>query len=129
MKDTSRYARIIESIFLKHYKRRARSIPFTREEIVKTARSLKIDLPKNLGDVVYSFRYRAPLPKTVRDKAPRGKEWIIRPAGKSKYCFVAIAKATIAPNRTLAVTKVPDSTPGVIAMYALSDEQALLAKL
>jgi hypothetical protein len=26
-------------------------------------------------------------------------------------------------------TKVPDSTPGVIEMYALSDEQALLAKL
>lgn len=29
----------------------------------------------------------------------------------------------------MAETKVPDSTPGVIAMYALSDEQALLAKL
>lgn len=29
----------------------------------------------------------------------------------------------------LAETKVPDSTPGVIGMYALSDEQALLAKL
>ncbi len=33
------------------------------------------------------------------------------------------------PNEALAVTKVPDSTPGVIAKYALSDEQALLAKL
>lgn len=29
----------------------------------------------------------------------------------------------------MAETKVPDSTPGVIAMYSLSDEQALLAKL
>ncbi len=29
----------------------------------------------------------------------------------------------------MAQTKVPDATPGVIAMYALSDEQALLAKL
>jgi hypothetical protein len=29
----------------------------------------------------------------------------------------------------LAETKVPDSTPGLIALYALSDEQALLAKL
>ena len=29
----------------------------------------------------------------------------------------------------MTATKVPDSTPGVIAKYALSDEQALLAKL
>ena len=29
----------------------------------------------------------------------------------------------------MAETKVPDSTPGVISMYALNDEQALLAKL
>ena len=33
------------------------------------------------------------------------------------------------PNESISVTKVPDSTPGVIAKYALSDEQALLAKL
>src|SRR5712692_8146765 len=32
-------------------------------------------------------------------------------------------------NRNMSVTKVPDSTPGVIAKYALSDEQALLAKV
>jgi hypothetical protein len=29
----------------------------------------------------------------------------------------------------LSVVKVPDSTPGVISMYALTDEQALLARL
>ncbi|HLI09294.1 MAG TPA: hypothetical protein VKV40_22220 [Ktedonobacteraceae bacterium] len=29
----------------------------------------------------------------------------------------------------MAETKIPDSTPGLIAMYALGDEQALLAKL
>lgn len=29
----------------------------------------------------------------------------------------------------LPVTKVPDSTPGIVARYALTDEQALLAKL
>jgi hypothetical protein len=35
----------------------------------------------------------------------------------------------IAPNENLATTKVPDATPGVVAKYTLSDEQALLAKL
>jgi hypothetical protein len=29
----------------------------------------------------------------------------------------------------MAVTKVPDATPGIVAKYALTDEQALLAKL
>jgi hypothetical protein len=33
------------------------------------------------------------------------------------------------PRDVLAETKVPDSTPGVIEKYALSDEQALLAKV
>lgn len=79
--------------------------------------------------MIYSFRYRTPLPECVRAKAPEGKEWIIRPAGRGKYCFVAIARAVIEANKMIAETKVPDATPGLIAMYALSDEQALLAKL
>jgi hypothetical protein len=33
------------------------------------------------------------------------------------------------PDNDLAHTKVPDATPGVVSRYALSDEQALLAKL
>lgn len=129
MSDRTRYAQIIEKIFFSHYRAGAVEVPFEREDIVRVAKRLGIKLPKNLGDVVYSFRYRTPLPQSVRDKAPKGKEWIIRPAGPSKYCFVASDQAIIAPSKMMAETKVPDSTPGVIAMYALSDEQALLAKL
>src|SRR5207247_4961300 len=55
--------------------------------------------------------------------------WIIRSAGRSKYRFTRIADRPIVPNEQLTATKVPDSTPGVIAKYALSDEQALLARL
>lgn len=69
------------------------------------------------------------MPTAIRDLAPEGKEWIIRPAGKARYCFVATSTALIEPSQILAETKVPDATPGIIAMYALSDEQALLAKL
>ena len=65
----------------------------------------------------------------MRARAPEGEEWIIRPAGRSRYRFVATPTATIAPNELLAETKVPDSTPGIIAMHALDDEQALLAKV
>lgn len=37
--------------------------------------------------------------------------------------------AYFTPNPTWAETKVPDATPGIIAKYAFTDEQALLAKL
>ncbi len=129
MADSSRYSLIIEEIFRTHFKPGATEVPFEREDLVRVAKRLGVKLPKNLGDIIYSFRYRTPLPQSVRDKAPPGKEWTIRPAGPGKYCFAAIAQAVIQPNSMIAETKVPDATPGVIAMYALSDEQALLAKL
>lgn len=129
MSEPNRYAQIIERIFPSLYKSGATEVPFEREDIVRIAKELNIKLPKNLGDIIYSFRYRTPLPEAVRNKAPKGKEWIIRPAGPSKYRFVAAGLATIAPSKMMAETKVPDSTPGVIELYALNDEQALLAIL
>lgn len=33
------------------------------------------------------------------------------------------------PNPNLALTKVPDATPGIIAKYAFNDEQAVLARI
>src|SRR5205085_9511873 len=68
----NRYEQIIESIFLKHYKDGAREIYFERNDIVKEADRLKVVLPKNLGDLIYTFRYRGKLPQTIRDKAPTG---------------------------------------------------------
>ena len=129
MPQPNRYAKIIERVFLSSYKSGEEEILFEREDIVRVAKKLGVKLPKNLGDVIYSFRYRTPLPESVRTRAPKGKEWIIRPAGASKYRFVAVGRSTITPAKMMAETKVPDSTPGVIAMYSLSDEQALLAKL
>ncbi len=125
----SAYRRIIEHIFLSRYKNGAREVPFEREDIVRAAKKLDVQLPKNLGDVVYSFRYRKDLPESVASKAPKGLSWIIQPAGRARYRFVAATVANIVPSTTMAETKVPNSTPGVIALYALTDEQALLAKL
>lgn len=84
---------------------------------------------KNLGDLLYSFRYRAALPAGITAKAPTGYEWIIRAAGQARYKFVLVAAAIIIPSATLVETKIPDATPGVIRLYAMGDEQALLAKL
>ncbi len=127
----NRYLQIIESIFEQHYARGTTTFDFMRDEIVSAAKRLKVDLPKNLGDVLYSFRYRTELPASISRRATAGHEWIIRPAGRALYCFVLTPKglANIKPSAALAETKVLDSTPGVIAAYALSDERALLAKL
>ena len=125
----NRYSQIIEKIFLEKYKSGMTDVAFSREDIVRVARKIGAKLPKNLGDVIYSFRYRAQLPESIRAKAPQGSEWIIRPAGRSRYVFFATSAATIQPTGSLVETKIPDGTPGIIAMYALNDEQALLAKL
>ena len=129
MAEPNRYMQIIEHIFLSIHKKGQQKVLFSRSEIEKAASKLKIELPKNLGDVIYSFRYRVPLPPSIQERAPKGKEWIIRPAGRGKYRFVTTEMAQIKPAKHMAETKVPDATPGLISMYALNDEQALLAKL
>jgi hypothetical protein len=127
--EENRYARLIEQIFLDRYKKGMSEVPFERIDIISTAERLGIVLPKNLGDVVYSFRYRTNLPASVVAKAKEGTEWIIRSAGRSKYKLVLTNVANFTPNPALIKIKIPDSTPGVVARYAIDDEQALLAKI
>jgi len=129
VREPNRYAKLIERIFLTRYQVGAREIPFEREDLVRVAAELGIGLPKNLGDVIYSFRYRAALPEAIQSRTSEGEAWIIRPAGRSQYRFVAVTDRPIAPTAMLAETKVPDATPGVIAKYASADEQGLLAKM
>jgi hypothetical protein len=123
------YAQIIERIFFSHYEEGASEVDFDREEIGRVAASLGVKVPKNPGDVIYSFRFRNALPESIRAKAPAGNDWVIRLVGTSRYRFVATTFSSIIPTDLIAETKIPDSTPGVIARYALSDEQALLAIL
>jgi hypothetical protein len=128
-KEPNRYTKILEAIFARHYKKGVTEIAFERTELNQVANDLGIILPKNLGDVLYSFRYRILLPKSITSKAPKGYEWIIRPAGKGKYKLVIAKQFAIVPSSVLAETKIPDATPGVIAKYSMNDEQSLLAKI
>lgn len=128
MNQRNVYTAIIEKIFSLKYKAGIREIDFQRDELAKIAEDLNLD-PKNLGDLIYSFRYRAALPDSIQGKAGEGETWIIRPGGRGKYRFVLVPNRPIAPNQNLVTTKVPEATPGVVAKYALSDEQALLARV
>ena len=127
--STNRYAAIIERIFHDRYSDGDTSIGFQRQDIIETAQALEIDLPLNLGDVIYSFRYRTPLPSSIQALSAEGNMWIIRPAGRGLYQFSLVPILNLAPNRNLAITKVPDSTPGVVIKYSQGDEQSLLARL
>lgn len=129
MAKPNSYAQIVSLIFERHYKRGATRLPFGRDELSEAARELGVPVPKNLGDVVYSVRYRQGLPETVSKTAKKGYEWEIVPAGRSKYAFELVRALSITPNPSLAKTKIPDATPGMVSRYALSDEQALLAKI
>jgi hypothetical protein len=119
----------MESIFQSKYKEGAREVEFARTEFETFADDLEIGLPLNLGDVVYSFRYRAELPDSIQNTAAKGECWIIRPTGRGKYKFALVTNKPLIPNNLILVTKVPDSTPGIVAKYAFEDEQALLAKV
>ena len=94
----NRYSQIIETIFLKYFKKGTSEILFERSDIIHAAEKLSIKLPKNIGDILYSFRYRTQLPKNIVEKAPPGTEWIIRPAGRALYKFVLAKKSSIVPS-------------------------------
>ncbi|RPH96226.1 endonuclease [candidate division KSB1 bacterium] len=128
-RGTSRYSQIIEHIFLMRYKKGVNEVEFDRDDVRAACQKLNVDLVKNIGDLVYSFRYRATLPEKIRMRATVGKAWIIQPAGPAKYRFVLRTLTMIVPTKGLAETKVPDATPGLVGMYALNDEQGLLARV
>lgn len=129
MAPRNQYSRIISFIFKAHYRPGMTEFVFVREELAEAAKSLGLERPRNLGDIIYTYRFRDPFPPEILATAPAGKDWVLRKVGRSTYKLVLSTEWTIAPNPALTITKIPDATPGVIARYALSDEQALLAKL
>ena len=86
-KALNRYSSIIEKVFLNHYRRKSDSFEFLRSELEVIAAELGIELPKNVGDLIYSFRYRNDLPASILATAKDGLEWTIEGAGRSKYRF------------------------------------------
>ena len=73
-KKPNRYSAIIGTIFRNHYKPGKNQFEFSREEFVEIARSLNIALPKNLGDTIYSFRFRTVLPDEILVTAGKGRD-------------------------------------------------------
>jgi len=128
-KDANRYSRILERIFTLRRKGTASLVPFAREDLAKAARHLGIAFPKNPGDIIYSYRYRSSPPRVIALTQPAGMEWIIEGTGRAQYAFKLVKINRIVPDPAYLPIKVPEATPEIIGAYALSDEQALLAKV
>jgi len=126
---TDRYTKLLAAIFDSRYRQDGASFEFDRAELETAAARLGVALPKNLGDVLYAFRYRRAMPKTIAATAPEGLTWIIEPAGKARYRFRLAKLAHVISGSDLLAVKIPDATPEIVAHYALSDEQALLARV
>ena len=96
----NRYSRILEAIFARHYRTGLTEIPFERSEIIDVAAQLGVELPKNLGDLLYSFRYRAALPESISQTAPQGQQWLIRSVGRGQYKLALVPEVLIARQRS-----------------------------
>ncbi|MDR6227631.1 hypothetical protein [Desmospora profundinema] len=129
MPKISAYAQILVKIFNDKYRNGMESVEFTREEIIEAANELEVKVPKNVGDVVYSYRYRKDMPEAIADTAGEGKAWIIIGGGDARYAFKLSHTPFVTPNRAIQSIKIPDNTPEILVKYALSDEQALLSKV
>jgi hypothetical protein len=57
----NRYQAIIALIFGARYQPGLMAFEFSRDDIVAAAESMAVALPKNIGDIVYSVRYRTEL--------------------------------------------------------------------
>ena len=86
-------------------------VDFHRSDILAEAADLGVKLPKNLGDLIYSFRFRRSLPPAIADTAPAGQEWIIELAGNANYRFSLARISRIRPQAALAVIDIPKATP------------------
>jgi hypothetical protein len=121
------YTEILVHIFSEKWKKGMKSVPFARADLIHAAKALDVEVPKNLGDVIYSLRYRTAMPEKITRTQPEGLEWVIVGKERALYAFELVPLNRIVPDASITAIDVPDSTPGIIRSYGENDEQALLA--
>ena len=124
----AKYDDIINGIFFDRYEAGAASVRFERNDLATKAHQLEIAIPKNLGDIIYTYKYRKRLPQEIINTAPESFYWRIKNVGTAQYEFVLTQGSEFVEIDTmLATIKIPDGTPSIVKKYSISDEQALLA--
>ena len=128
--------RVIKDIFNQRFESGTTRIPFTRSDLLDSSKQFAApgeseqQRDKNLGDILYTFRFRRDFPDELLRAAPKGKIWVILGTGISKYELRLITKPNLSPSPNWVVTKVHDSTPEIVRRFVeLSDEQAALSRI
>jgi len=119
------YDKIIAALFKKKFKpkRKTGEVNFTKDELVKTANELGIQL-RNAPDVIYTYRSRRALPERIL----RTGNWVLVPKGKGRFSFAKSKRAPfIEIPEGLAHIEVLNALPEIVEKYAQSDEQGLLS--
>jgi len=122
---------VIGLVFYKSYRRGAREVPFTmddvRKAIAQVARKRSGYKENNVADVRYQYTSgRTPLPQSIDKHGP----WMIVGRGKARYAFTKLKESPIINiQNDLYTISLPDATPEIVLEYAGGDEQGVLAKL
>jgi hypothetical protein len=131
------YNQIISDIFRRNRKLGATRFDFSRSDLLDAARRFGIaelegdekTIAKNIGDIVYTYRFRKDFPSDIVQEAPKGKMWIIVGKGDAQYEFRLITQPSIRADPSLAATRIHDATPEIVRRFELGDEQAVLARI
>src|SRR2546423_2980 len=106
------YGDAIRTVFFKGYVKGINRFIFNRRELLEAMRSRGLLMPKsseeeiakNIGDIVYTFRFRKAFPKEILETAPTGKMWILLGVGDARYEFRLITTPSLAPDPNWFVT-------------------------
>ncbi len=81
-------------------------------------------------DPAFVRNRRELLPRSIRRTEPKGWQWRLNRLARGSYAFRLEPTDGIHPSKlSLLEQVIPDSTPEIISANALSDEQALLARV
>lgn len=121
----SEYDKVITKIFFKKFNKSLRELEFTKDELVDAMKELAINV-RNVPDVIYTYRSRAVLPKSILEKG----NWIIKPKGKGKFSFVKSKRSPFVDIQVDSVPiEIPNALPEIVEKHASADEQALLSSI
>jgi hypothetical protein len=119
---------VLDHLFEEKFRPGLRRIEFDRDDIARVAKAIGVKGAANVPDLPYNFncRRKSRSPAMTAAESKR-KRWYIVPKKKG-YAFV-LDQMPIVPTPDFRITKIPDSTPEIIAARALTDEQAVLARI
>lgn len=133
---TSLYRDVITRVFERGYRPGSIRFDFQRTDLLVAMQDMGLDLTgddktvaRNIGDIIYSFRFRKDFPESILKTAPKGKMWIILGRGDALYEFRLISVPKLEIDQGLQISRLHDATPEIVARFRLSDEQAVLARI